>query len=264
MKEQRKKILFLDFDGVLCDSANESGRCAWLAGSIVWEKWRGIDIPKAYLKKFKELRPLIETAYQSIALMKLISEDYSETFIKKEFNFMMEQVFTSISLNKKALIKLFDKIREDWLKVNPKNWFSWHKLYPCTKDIIRVGKSYYKEVFIVSTKEKKYIERLLEFFGIDFNPNNIYGLESGETKIEIITNILKEKKVSPKNSIFIDDYSETLRSIAANNFLKDMRLYLASWGYIFPETIEEIETKKQGLRVLFSSLAEEILTKESI
>ncbi|MCL2480568.1 MAG: hypothetical protein FWF38_02540 [Spirochaetaceae bacterium] len=264
MKKQRKKILFFDFDGVLCDSANETGRCAWLAGSIVWEKWRGTDVPKAYLEKFKMLRPIIETGYQSIALMKLISEDYTEAFIKKEFQFMMEQVFTSISLNKKALIKLFNKIREDWIKVNPKNWLSWHKLYPFSKDLIRVGKSHYKEIYIVSTKEKIFIEKLLDFFGIDFNPHNIYGLESGENKIKIIENILKEKKISPKNSVFIDDYSDTLRAFAANNFLKDIHLYLASWGYMFPEIIEEIEEKKLPLRILYSSMAEDILIKESM
>jgi phosphoglycolate phosphatase-like HAD superfamily hydrolase len=189
MKEQRKKILFFDFDGVLCDSANETGRCAWLAGSVVWEKWRGIDIPRTYLEKFKKLRPLIETGYQSIALMKLISENYTETFIKNEFRFMIEQVFTSISLNKKALINLFDKIRNDWIKVNPENWLLWHKLYPCSKDIIRIGKSSYKEVYIVSTKQKIFIEKLLDFFGIDFNPDNIYGLESGENKIETVDSL---------------------------------------------------------------------------
>ena len=263
MKKQKNKILFLDFDGVLCDSAYETGRCAWFAGSVVWEEWRGIEIPKTYLEDFKKLRPLIETGYQSIALMKLISEDYTETFIKKEFNFMMEQIFTSISLNRKALISLFDKIRIDWIKANPKNWLFWHKLYPCSKDIIKIGKSNYKEVYIVSTKHKIFIEKLLAFFGIDFNPNNIYGLESGENKIEIIKNIFKEIKVSPKNSVFVDDHANTLLSFALNDSFKEMRLYLASWGYLFPETIEEIETRELPLKILYSPLAADLLIKEA-
>ncbi|MCL2294957.1 MAG: hypothetical protein FWC36_08860 [Spirochaetes bacterium] len=264
MKNQRKKILFLDFDGVLCDSVNETARCAWLAGSVVWEAWRGEDIPKAYLEKFRTLRPLIKTGYQSIALMKLISENYTETFIKKEFHFMQEQVFTSASLNRTMLINLFDRVRSDWIKANPRTWFEWQKLYPCTLDIIGVGRNHYKEVYIVSTKQKKFISRLLHFYGIGFNPNNIYGLEYGENKIEVIENILKEAKVSSKNAVYVDDYSNTLRSFAVTKALKDMRLYLASWGYIFPENIEEIEEEKLGLRVLYSSLAEDILKKESM
>jgi len=264
MKNQKKKVLFIDFDGVLCDSANETGRCAWLAGGIIWEDWRGTDIPRTHLEKFKKLRPLIETGYQSIALMKLIDENYTETFIKKEFHFMMEQVFTSISLNTKALINLFSKIRSDWMEVNPKTWLAWHKIYPFSKSLIKIGKNYYKEVYIVSTKQKKFIEKLLYFFEIDFNPENIYGLESGKNKIEIIENILKETKVSPKNGVFVDDYKDTLLAFAANDFLKEMRLYLASWGYLFPETIEEIENEKLNLRILHSSLAEDILKKESM
>ncbi|MCL2706384.1 MAG: HAD family hydrolase [Spirochaetaceae bacterium] len=264
MKKQRKKILFFDFDGVLCDSANETGRCAWLAGSVVWEEWRETDVPKKYLEKFRKLRPLIETGYQSIALMKLITENYTETFMKTEFHFMKEQVFTSIALNKKVLNNLFNKVREDWIRVNPKNWLAWHKLYPFSKNLISIGKSNYKEVYIVSTKHKIFIEKLLDFFGIDFNPDNIYGLESGENKIEIIENILKENKISPKNSVFVEDYSDTLRAFAANDFLKEMHLYLASWGYMFPEIIEEIEEKNLPLRILYSSMAEDILIKESM
>ena len=264
MKNQRKKILFFDFDGVLCDSAGETARCAWLAGSIVWEEWRGVDIPKSFLKKFKKLRPLIETGYQSIALMKLISDNYTEAFIQKEFNFMREQVFTSISLNTRALINLFNKIRGDWVEVNPESWLSWHKLYPCSKNIIKTGKTYYKEVYIVSTKHKKFIVKLLDYFGIEFNPDNIYGLESGKSKMEIVETILKKTKVAPKNSVFVDDYSNTLSSFAENDFLQDMRLYLASWGYLFPETIENIENENLALRILHSPLAEDILKKESM
>ena len=264
MGKQRKKILFLDFDGVLCDSANETGRCAWLAGSVVWEEWRGADIPKTSLVKFKKLRPLIETGYQSIALMKLISENYSETFIKKEFHFMMEQIFTSVSLNRKALINLFNKIRNDWMEVNPESWFSWHKLYPCSKDLIKVGKSYYKEIYIVSTKQKEFIKKLLDYFGIDFNQNNIYGLESGDNKIEIITNILKKTKESPKNSVLVDDHIGALHSFAINNFFKDMHLSLASWGYLFPETLEAIQNKKLPLSILDLSSAADILMQQSM
>jgi hypothetical protein len=177
---------------------------------------------------------------------------------------MMEQVFTSISLNRTMLVNLFDKVRSDWIKVNPGTWFEWHKLYPCTNDIIDVGKNYYKDIYIISTKQKKFITRLLYFFGIGFNPNNIYGLEYGENKAEIIENILTETKTSPKNSVYVDDYSSTLRYFAANDSLKDMRLHLASWGYIFPEVIEEIESENLPLRILYSSLAGDILKKDSM
>ena len=264
MKKQIEKILFFDFDGVLCDSARETGRSAWFAGSMIWKEWQGTDIPKTYFEKFIKLRPIIETGYQAIALMKLISENYSESFLKQEFHFMMEQVFTSVSLNRKMLINLFDRIRSDLVKFKLKTWLSWHKLYPWSKDIIGYGKSNFQEVYIVSTKHKKYIEILLNNFGIRFNSKNIFGLETFENKSTIIENILKEKKVSPKNSVLIDDNCDTLRLIAANNFLKEMHLYLASWGYLFPETIEDFETQKPPFKILYPPLAEDMLKKESM
>ena len=32
-------LLALDFDGVLCDSARETGMTAWRAGQAIWSDW---------------------------------------------------------------------------------------------------------------------------------------------------------------------------------------------------------------------------------
>ena len=114
---RHEKILFLDFDGVICDSSRETARTGWLAGSELWDEWRGSDIPQKHLQKFIKLRPLLETGYEAIALVKAIDEGYSESFLKEKFNFMKEQIFTSVSMNRDKLIRLFGKVRVDWARL---------------------------------------------------------------------------------------------------------------------------------------------------
>lgn len=243
MTKNNSKILFLDFDGVLCDSCLETARISWMASSEIWKKWQEGDIPTNYLKKFKLLRPLLETGYEAIALIKMIDEDYSEGFIKQNFHFLKEQFFTSASMNRENLIKLFGKVRDDWARLSPATWLKWHKFYPCASPILEVGKKYYKETFIVTTKEKRFAEKLLNGFKIDFDPGKIYGLESGERKGKIIADILREQKDKPSQAVIVEDRLKTLLSFTENPSIKGAALFLAGWGYVFPDDLQLCQDK---------------------
>lgn len=238
MAKNNSKILFLDFDGVLCDSCLEIARISWMASSEIWENWQEGDIPTNYLKKFKLLRPLLETGYEAIALIKMINEDYSEGFIKQNFHFLKEQIFASVSMNRENLINLFGKIRDDEVRLSPATWLKWHKFYPCASPILEVGKKYYIETFIVTTKEKRFVEKLLNSFKIDFDPGKIYGLESGKSKEEIIADILSEQNAKPYQAVIVEDRLKTLLRFTENPSVKGVALFLAGWGYIFSDDLE--------------------------
>lgn len=247
---RHEKILFLDFDGVICDSSRETARTGWLAGSELWDEWRGSDIPQKHLQKFIKLRPLLETGYEAIALVKAIDEGYSESFLKEKFNFMKEQIFTSVSMNRDKLIRLFGKVRVDWARLKLSNWLSWHRVYDCAITLTDTARDNFKSVHIITTKEKIFVVKLLSFFGIPFDPGMIHGLETGKSKKEIILEILEKEQFAPENTYIVEDRLKTIYSLQGSEELADASYYLASWGYVFPEEIEEAE-ESEGITVLY-------------
>ena len=66
-------ITALDFDGVLCDSAVETSITGWKAACHLWD-----DMPAApnqsMIDRFRQVRPIIETGYESILAMRLLHE----------------------------------------------------------------------------------------------------------------------------------------------------------------------------------------------
>ena len=65
-------VLALDFDGVLCDSVDETAVSAWRAGSLLWGDMVGQRPPAALLEAYRQTRPAVETGYQAILAMRLL------------------------------------------------------------------------------------------------------------------------------------------------------------------------------------------------
>ncbi len=260
---KKGKILFLDFDGVLCDSSRETARTGWLAGSELWDEWKGSEIPENYLRKFIKLRPLLETGYEAIALLKSIDEGYSESFLIDKFNFMKEQVFTSVSMNRDKLIKLFGKVRDDWMRLSPASWLEWHSFYGCAGDIAAIAAERYSLVYIITTKQKIFVEKLLDYSGITFDPGIIHGLESGKSKELIISGILEAEGFSPDRAVILEDRVDTLHVMEDYAALDGALLYLASWGYVFPDDVLREEKNGGRIKVLYPESASFELEKGS-
>ena len=236
-----QKILFLDFDGVICDSSLETGRTGWFAGSEIWDDWKGMDVPFAHLKRFRILRPLIETGYEAIALMKAIDENYTDDFLIRNFNFIKNQIFTSCACNTETLVRLYGTVRDNWIKTDPRGWAGWHRFYPGMKNFLNFSAGIFDKVYILTTKEKRFVQFLLKEEKIDFNHDNILGLETGKSKTETAESIIKKSR-KKKTAAVIDDRLETLFDFLQKPSFSDTFLFFASWGYVLPDDI-----KKAGL-----------------
>ena len=263
------KILVLDFDGVICDSADETARAGWLAGSFIWPEWAKHDITPGFLQKFRKLRPLLHTGFEAIAILKMIEDDYSIPFIKSNYHFLMRQIFTSSQYNFDELKAFMSRVRDDWIRINEKDWLSRQRLFPVMDEFIPAARQYYDHVFILTTREGKYAARLLENSGIDFDRDHILGLETGKDKNDSLDELLElylpelrievseeeglnneaaasspgEKddsdsviyEASADEIIFIDDRYLTLEKIIKDRRLENIRLFMPCWGYNLPE-----------------------------
>ena len=59
-----------DFDGVVCDSVDESSTAAWKHGKQLWPGLRWGDSPEAFLEPMRLLRPVVETGWENTLIMR--------------------------------------------------------------------------------------------------------------------------------------------------------------------------------------------------
>ena len=203
------KILVLDFDGVICDSADETARAGWLAGSFLWPEWAKHDITPGMTQAFRKLRPFLHTGFEAIAILKMIENDYSLPFIKTNYNFLMRQIFTSSQYNFDELKAILNRVRNDWIRINEQDWLSRQRMYPGIGDFVQDAGDFYDYVYILTTREGRFVSRFLENSGIDFDREYILGLETGKDKTdslnELINTYMPELGIDPSEEVESSD-----------------------------------------------------------
>ena len=235
-------ILVLDFDGVICDSASETARSGWFAGSVLWPVWAKQDIPDQYLKQFRKLRPLLHTGFEAVAILKFIEEDYSVPFVRANYNFLMRQVFTSSQYNFDELKLLFDRVRDDWIRIDEAGWLSWHRFYPGISSFLIRAQEKFDSVYIITTKQGRFVSKLLKYGEMDFPDDKIIGLETGKTKNENLKEIMDLCRSEKDRVIFLDDRYLTLEKVKKEKELDRISLYMPGWGYSFIDERDNAES----------------------
>ena len=67
-------IYALDFDGVICDSALETGTSAWKAASQIWNDFSTTLPTKELSAQFREIRPIMGTGYEAILIVRMLHD----------------------------------------------------------------------------------------------------------------------------------------------------------------------------------------------
>lgn len=223
-------VFALDFDGVLCDSAAESGVTAWRAGSRIWPQWRGLEPPADDLCRFVKLRPVIETGYQTVLLMKLIHDGLSDACIMAEFSKRSEILLEELGWTREQCGQLFNQTRAAWMQQDWEDWLGRHRFYP------QVWKTFTEHlasepIFIVTTKQERFVEALLDAADVAFPVERIFGLDKGQTKEAVLERLLQDAEFRHAHWHFVEDRLKTLLRITNCASLSRVRLYLAAWGY---------------------------------
>jgi phosphoglycolate phosphatase-like HAD superfamily hydrolase len=228
------RLIFLDFDGVLCDSAAETAVAAWRAGAALWPEWCGPEPSPAALARFCELRPLLETGYQAIALLRLIVTGEPDARITAEFAPLTQAVFTSAGWEKPALVRLFGDTRDRWIREDEAGWLRRHRFYPGTAAAVRRVLDAGHPLFILTTKQARFTEKLLRASGVPLPPEAIFGLESGKSKEDTLAEFVRNPQFAGRRCHFIEDRLDTLERVMARPELASVALYFATWGYSLP------------------------------
>jgi len=249
----------LDFDGVVCDSCNETGVSGLKAGyklfPQVFEPFI-IDSSKQLkiLKQFRYLRPYLEFGYEAIIIMWLIIKKLPETNLeemsKKLNSAFYEETMKEFNIAKQILVETFAQIRDHWIQSDENSWLQLHRMYEGVPEFLKKSmENSDNHLVIITTKQKRFTQKLLEYAGVTFLEENIYGLEAGPKLqvLKLLTNQYPLKKV-----LFFEDRLQTLEGAQKVNELVHVQLLLADWGYN-DETARN--SAKQNTRIRVISLA---------
>jgi phosphoglycolate phosphatase-like HAD superfamily hydrolase len=229
MSRQLPHILALDFDGVICNGLLEYFATTQRAYQQIWQQEAG----DSFAPSFYRLRPVIETGWEMPILLRALVLGMSEAEILNNFQAIAQQITEKEGLVKQAVVNQLDGVRDEWIKHDLAGWLDLHSFYPgVIKQLNKIINSPI-QLYIVTTKEGRFVKQLLQQQGIDLPAAQIIGKESKRPKYETLR-ILRDKHQQPGEKIkitFVEDRLEALQQVAQQDDLQFVELYLADWGY---------------------------------
>ena len=85
------------------------------------------------------------------------------------------------------------------------------------------------QLFIITTKQERFVQAILQTNQIDIIPTHIYGLDRKLKKPQILQDL---QQLHPQTTIlFVEDRLPTLLDVIKIPLLSNIQLYFANWGY---------------------------------
>lgn len=150
------------------------------------------------------------------------------------------------------LVELFGRTRDEWIARDPTDWLGRHRFYPGTVQALS-ARAATDAVFIVTTKQERFVEALLRSQRILLPAGHIFGLNPLKSKEDVLEELSGRPEHRGARFHFVEDRLETLLRVSRRTTLDAVDLYLAAWGY---NTEEERATAHAHPRIKVWSLSE--------
>ena len=219
------RLVFLDFDGVICDSAPECFASSWEAYFGRSHREVAPAALAGLRARFLGLRPYVRTG-----------EDFMicQEILHRELPVGSQADFDAVAAAKGSaeLTRLrdrFDQARAALLARDRAYWIGLNSLYPeVAAHLPRWAGS--PRLYVLSTKRSEFIAEILAAAGIRFPFHRILYAAKTE-KGPRIEEILERRGSGA--ALLVDDQIDHLLAIRAGS--SRVSVYLAAWGYVRPE-----------------------------
>jgi hypothetical protein len=262
-------ILALDFDGVLCDGLLEYFQTSWRTYCQIW-KPNSHNPPDELAPRFYRLRPVVEVGWEMPVLLRALVLGVSEEKILQDWPVVVREIAETEQLDAADIGKRVDTVRDEWIATDLEGWLGLHRFYPGVIERLHQIISAIEtaplesptQLFIVTTKEGRFVKQLLQQQGIQLSEENIIGKEIKRPKYQTLRQLIEAKNAiasgaaNPGNEVtlwFVEDRLQTLQLVQQQADLDDVKLYLADWGYN-TETHREFARHDSRIRLLSLSV----------
>ncbi len=222
-------VLALDFDGVICDGFREYFLTAWRAYGEIWQHPESSP-PEGLAETFYRLRPVVESGWEMPLVIEAVLAGIAESEILANWGAIAQTRIQKFGLDPVDLAAAVDGVRDRWISSNMPSWLAEHRFYPGVIDRLKALENAAVHPIIISTKEGRFIQQLLDQQGLDLTQIEIFGKEIRQPKHQTLRH-LKTQYIDTATFWFIEDRFKTLQSIQAQPDLKSIQLFLADWGY---------------------------------
>ncbi len=232
--------LVLDFDGVVCDGLREYWQTAWRAYARCWGVDETVE-PEGLETRFRRLRPVIETGWEMPVLVAALVQGVSDEAVWENWPVLVQQIAADAGKLPQDLVGQVDGERDRQIQTNLDPWLALHSFYPGVLDVITRVQDSATDLFIVSTKEGRFIRQLLAQGGVDLAPEQIIGKEIKQPKYQTLRDLKAQAKKAQSQEVqskdnkaslwFVEDRLPALQAVTAQSDLNEVQLFLVDWGY---------------------------------
>ncbi|MFB2918467.1 MULTISPECIES: HAD family hydrolase [Aerosakkonema] len=254
MSENHPNILALDFDGVICDGLIEYFQTAWRTYCQVWSP-ASLTPPDDLAARFYRLRPVIEVGWEMPVLLRALLTGIPEAKIWQDWVAIAQQILVEEGLKATDIGAKLDSIRDEWIASNLDEWLSLHRFYPGVVERLQEIIASPVQLYIITTKEGRFVRQLLQQQNIELSERSIFGKEYRRPKSQLLIELIEASAESPV-IWFVEDRLKTLQAVQKQSELNEVRLYLADWGYNTQAQHESIRDDKRIQLLSLSQFAE--------
>jgi phosphoglycolate phosphatase-like HAD superfamily hydrolase len=226
-------LLALDFDGVLCDGLIEYFQTAWRAYCQIWQP-ADQTAPAGLAEQFYRLRPVVETGWEMPLVLRSLLSGISEADILQNWGAIAQAQVAAEQLTPAELAAAVDGTRDEWIKTDLDHWLSQHRFYPGVIEKLQHTLQTPTQIVIISTKEKRFILRLLQQSDVELTDSQVIGKDIKQPKAQTLRDLLRFHSADgakPFHIWFVEDRFKTLRTVQPQFDPTEISLFLADWGY---------------------------------
>lgn len=237
-------IYALDFDGVICDSAVETGMSGWKAACEIWPDMP-VAIPNEKIEQFRQMRPLIETGYEAILAMRLLHTGLECQDLYAAYEHHIQTLLQQTDISIDELKRHFGTTRDAWIAAAPEEWAAMNPLFDGIADKLK-QRPIATPWYIVTTKQERFVVEILQANAIEIDAERIFGLDRKLSKPDVLRQL---KDRHPGQAIhFVEDRLPTLVNVRNQADLSDIALFFATWGY---NTVQDkAEAAREGFTLI--------------
>ena len=152
------KLYALDFDGVLCDSAVETAIAGWKVALQLWSDMPD-HIPAEILERFRQVRPVMETGYESILIVRMLFEGLDTESLMTAFHHQIEALMIRDALEVDELKQTFGATRDQWIEDDFDNWIKMNPLFDGVAEKLHQLET--EQSVIITTKQERFVDHIL-------------------------------------------------------------------------------------------------------
>ncbi|NJM85691.1 MAG: HAD family hydrolase [Leptolyngbyaceae cyanobacterium SL_1_1] len=222
-------LLAFDFDGVICDGLLEYFQTAWRAYQRLFPD-APAQPPTGLAEQFYPLRPVIETGWEMPVLLRVLIQGTTATQILSDWPTLARTTIAQAQIESDEAMSAVDSVRDDWIRSDLDNWLAQHRFYPGVLERLQRCLTADLVVVIISTKEGRFIQQLLQQQGVNFPGAKIFGKEVKQPKTQTLRQLAADFAVE-QGIWFVEDRVQTLQKVQQAEDLSQVELFLADWGY---------------------------------